>query len=303
MEVGDRIRLSRIFAGLSQAALAEKLDVQQTSITRYESKGEGHRPAGNSITNRVAVATGMPGDWITDGKPFTGGPYAGRIEMPNIKYSNKTIRAIEDQLAALIPQFLLENKPTDIAAVYPDKQVIPHAFVISSETYCLVLFAIESANLISKHLEISRYVPIKVEDWVAAYMQPKYQYLGGIIDAAHGQVTVFEPTYWRDKLKIMPGKEWSGSNEKGFLVSYTPPPGFNREALLTENIIGAIHLAGCTNVKCVINEGLAEKEPQYPSFVPNNFKMIWLEDAPQKTPSPDTNQADQSQKKLPLSNP
>jgi transcriptional regulator with XRE-family HTH domain len=290
MEVGDRIRLARLFAGLSQAALAEKLEVQQTSITRYESKGDGHRAAGNSITNRVALATGMPGEWITDGKPFSGGPYAGRIELPNIKYSNKTIRAMEDQLAALLPQFLQENEPTDIAAVYPEKQAIPHAFVISNENYCLVLFAIETSNLISKHLKISRYFQIRVEDFVAAYLQPKYQYLGKILDEAHSGVKVFDHTLWRDKLKRVPGKEWCGSNEKGFLVSYTPPEGFGREELLIENIIGAIRLAGCTNVKCVPND-VAAKEPEYPLFAPDGFKMIWLEDTPQP-PKNETNKAD-----------
>lgn len=269
MDTSSRVRLARTFAGMSQAELGDRIFVAQTSITRYE----GKRPPGTSMLHRIAEATKMPANWLC-GSKFSG-YFAGRIELPGVEYSNKTIRAIEDHLAVLLPMFIEENTPTSVIAVKPSGVTNPRAFVLSNDTYCLVLFTIETTKFVEGYLKPSKTVSMDTGEWVSAYLQPEYQYLRRIVEVAHG-----ENTQWSSQIKVTKGSHlWTNDTKsEGKYIQYIPPPNAPDHLRLTwvDFIIRYLESVGCTDVRCETFEEHQAIEPKYPSFAPKDFKMTWL---------------------------
>lgn len=83
MTIGERIRIAREEAGLTQEALGSHLDVSTRSLIRYEQ--DESRPKAPTI-RQIASVTGVKLDWLRDGTgsmksavKYGGGPIAGRV--------------------------------------------------------------------------------------------------------------------------------------------------------------------------------------------------------------------------------
>lgn len=72
MTLGERIRMARRFAGLSQAALAERSSVTASAVAQWEHPG-GTRPALDRL-KAIAQALRVPVDWLVSGG--NRGPFA-----------------------------------------------------------------------------------------------------------------------------------------------------------------------------------------------------------------------------------
>lgn len=68
--LGHRLRIAREFAGLDQAALAERADIGRTTVVNYEL---GYRIPRRLYLRAIAEATGVDLHWLETGEAPSGG--------------------------------------------------------------------------------------------------------------------------------------------------------------------------------------------------------------------------------------
>lgn len=72
--VADRVRKARLYAGMSQAALAEEAGLARSGVALIEGGGSSPRRATLRV---IAMATGVDSTWLETGKTPAGEPGGG----------------------------------------------------------------------------------------------------------------------------------------------------------------------------------------------------------------------------------
>ena len=66
--LGDRLRKAREYAGISSTEMADLLDVDRTSISKWENGRTGKRGVSKLVLYRWSQVTGVPVEWLETGE-------------------------------------------------------------------------------------------------------------------------------------------------------------------------------------------------------------------------------------------
>ncbi|MDA8413046.1 MAG: helix-turn-helix transcriptional regulator [Desulfobacteraceae bacterium] len=273
MKLFERLKLSRTFSGLSQAELANILEVHPSVVTRYE----GSREPGQWVLEKIASATGIPSSWIKYGTDFSG-IVVGRIELPGRAYSVKTLRSIEGHLADILPVFLSENPPDKVIQLKATaKNATPSIFILDNPCYCLILFTNKTTpivySLLNNHINIEpeHVYDIPIEVYLNAYIQPEFGYLKIILRYAHREYDDYD---WGKSLidaSVLPPPAPS----RMYLFKFKPPHNIidGQEEKWTSFITEYLLNVGCSNIEVQICK--EESDPTFtrPQFAPEDWKF------------------------------
>jgi len=120
MKTGERVRLLRNLAGLTQTELAEMLGASQRAVTLIEKA----RATQNVKLNKIAQLFGCSRRWLVFGVPPAFDDCWGYAELPPVRTTGRSatldtrkVNQINDALNMYFPLFLKEHRSTEVYIV------------------------------------------------------------------------------------------------------------------------------------------------------------------------------------------
>lgn len=146
MEKRDRLKILRLLNGCTQDILANRLGVPRTSIAMWE---KGRYGFSSEVTVKLASTLGVQTDYLILGTPAI----ANAVWIPIPPSRPDYLRSMQEDLTALLPQFLTENKYN---ALYSDSLADGGRFFLLGQDYyfgCLLIADVKIVDTIDKILK------------------------------------------------------------------------------------------------------------------------------------------------------
>jgi len=137
MEKRDRLKILRLLNGCTQDILANRLGVPRTSIAMWE---KGRYGFSSEVTVKLASTLGVQTDYLILGTPAI----ANAVWIPIPPSRPDYLRSMQEDLTALLPQFLTENK---FNASYSDSLADGSRFFLLGQDYYFGCLLIADARL------------------------------------------------------------------------------------------------------------------------------------------------------------
>lgn len=137
MEKRDRLKILRLLNGCTQDILANRLGVPRTSIAMWE---KGRYGFSSEVTVKLASTLGVQTDYLILGTPII----ANAVWIPIPPSRPDYLRSMQEDLIALLPQFLTENK---FNASYSDSLADGSRFFLLGQDYYFGCLLIADARL------------------------------------------------------------------------------------------------------------------------------------------------------------